>query len=122
MITNEPGSIAGEPTSSRQLADALGYPLARTVQLLDRLADAGLIRCDAYGRWRSGHTTLDRAADRLGVAGILDQRAARYRLEREAWAWWRGELGRRAPPPAAQRRPPDPPPRPVLPPVPRGPR
>lgn len=31
------------------------------------------------------------AAERAGVAGRLDARATRYRVEREAWAWWKAE-------------------------------
>jgi DNA-binding IclR family transcriptional regulator len=79
-------------------------PPPRTLQMLDRLADVGLARCDRRGRWHPGRTTLDRAADRLAVAGILDQRAARYQLEREAWAWWCDELAWRALPRDAKRR------------------
>jgi len=34
----------------------------------------------------------DAAATGLGVAGRLADRARRYALEREAFAWWSGEL------------------------------
>src|SRR3954454_3341992 len=70
--------IMNEPASPRHLANVLGYPLARTLQLLDHLAAAGLARSDRRGWWHPGRTTPDRAAELLGVAGILDARAARY--------------------------------------------
>jgi hypothetical protein len=104
VILIGPAKIINEPASPRDLAAELGYPLGRTLHLLGRLADVGLARCEARGRWRPGPTPLDQAADRLGVTGILDGRAARYQLEREAWAWWCDELAWRALPRAAKRR------------------
>jgi hypothetical protein len=80
-----------EPLSLRDLAAAIGSTLAHTARTLDRLTSAGLLLHSPTG-WRR-HTTDHRraAAKRLEVDGRLAERTARYRLERELWAWWQAE-------------------------------
>lgn len=42
--------------------------------------------------WTSGNElAVDRAADALDVAGYLEQRRARYGVERAVWGWWQAE-------------------------------
>ena len=87
-----------------------GYSPPRLRRYLDRLADRRLARTDRVGRWLlcgRGHSTgtrLDRAARILGVRGVLADRARRYRIERDAWAWWVDELSWRRLPAAQKRR------------------
>ncbi|QCU79618.1 hypothetical protein E7744_14980 (plasmid) [Citricoccus sp. SGAir0253] len=73
------------------LTAAIGGTLAHTARILDRLTSAGLLIHSPTG-WRR-HTTDHRhsAAKRLEVDGRLAERAARYRVERELWAWWQAE-------------------------------
>ena len=98
------------PADVPELATRTGYSSIRLRRLLDRLAGYRLARTDRTGRWRifgRGHTTgtrLDRAARTLGVHGVLVERAGRYRVEREAWAWWIDELTWRRLPAAQKRR------------------
>lgn len=76
-----------------------------------RLEEYGLIRNTGHGWIPTTHDALERAAVRLGVAGNLADREARYTLEREVWGWWRteqesmnsaGRQGRRKRPTVAQ--------------------
>jgi hypothetical protein len=95
-----------EPKSLSDLASALGASLPRSGRLLDRLTAAGLLIHSPTG-WRRHITDHRRAAARrLGTDGRLAQRAARYRLERELWAWWQAEQAWMTAPrrPAASRR------------------
>ena len=93
-----------------ELATRTGYSPVRLRRLLDRLAGHRLVSTDRTGRWRicgRGHTTgtrLDRTARAFGVDGVLVERAGRYRVEREAWAWWIDELTWRRLPAAQKRR------------------
>lgn len=58
---------------------------------LQRLTSHGLVR-RAPGGWARPDADLrDLVAQRLGVAGYLDDRAARYGAERRVWAWWLAE-------------------------------
>lgn len=58
---------------------------------LQQLLDHDLAR--AHGpRIQPGPDHRDAIARRLGAAGTIERRAARYRLEREVWAWWLAEL------------------------------
>lgn len=60
--------------------------------LLDDLARAGLVVATPTGWRRTRPELRDLAADRFGVAGRLDARAAHYTAERELWEWWSVEL------------------------------
>ncbi len=76
---------------------------------LHRLATHGLIERTATGWRRTTAAALARAARDAGVDGRLRERAERYRLERELWAWWQAEATwMRAPRDAKQRRRPAP--------------
>ena len=91
LLTSTPLPLLGLVSSS-------GYSSGRLARLLDRLAGYRLARTDRTGRWRilgrshTSGTRLDRAARTLGVTGVLAERAVRYRIERQAWAWWLDEL------------------------------
>ena len=73
------------------LSPAIGADVLRTRRLLDRLTYAGVIERNPDGWHRVDALPLDVAAERVGAAGRLDARAVRYRVEREAWAWWKAE-------------------------------
>lgn len=80
------------PRTTDELAAATGLDLTRTRRLLVRLAWAGLL-VQLGPSWQrvDAPQALDAAAERAGVAGRLDARAERYRVERELWAWWKAE-------------------------------
>ncbi len=81
-------------TTARTLDDlspTIGADPLRTRRLLDRLTHVGIVERSRDGWHRVDTLPLDVAAERAGVAGRLDARAARYRVEREAWAWWKAE-------------------------------
>lgn len=86
------------PVDVVDLAIRTGYSPVPLRRFLDRLAGHRQARTDRTGRWlllgrsHSTGTRLDRAARTLGVDGVLADRAGRYRIEREAWAWWIDEL------------------------------
>ncbi|PZO67595.1 MAG: hypothetical protein DI634_10435 [Kocuria palustris] len=79
------------PATLDDLARSTGAGIVRTARLLDRLAYAGIVEPTPTGWVRSSRSTVDAAAERAGVAGRLDARALRYRVEREVWAWWKAE-------------------------------
>ncbi len=79
------------PATLDDLARTIGAGLVRTARLLDRLAYAGIVEPTPAGWVRSSRSTVDAAAERFAIAGRLDARAARYRVEREVWAWWKAE-------------------------------
>lgn len=54
---------------------------------LQRLHSSGLIERHAAG-WSRGPDRRDAAAASLGVAGYLEDRAARYDFDRYLWRWW----------------------------------
>jgi len=74
-----------------ELSPAIGADPLRTRRLLDRLTYAGIVERSREGWQRVDAHSPDAAAERAGVAGRLDARADRYRVEREAWAWWKAE-------------------------------
>ena len=73
------------------LARATGASPASTARTLARLTSAGVLVQTRDGWRRHARDRRHAAAVRLGVAGRLDERAARYRVERELWAWWQAE-------------------------------
>ncbi len=79
------------PRSLSDLASDIGTTVPHAARVLDRLTAAGLLLHSPTG-WRR-HTTDHRraAARRLETDGRLAERAARYQLERELWAWWQAE-------------------------------
>jgi len=100
-------TLTAAPASIGQLAHRLGCTPDEAGYRLGVLRAARLARRTPAGWCVVRVDRRDRAALRLGVAGRLADRARRYALEREAWAWWGAELAwmhapRRAP---ASRRP-----------------
>ncbi len=84
--------LTTQPASTTQLAYQLGTSREDTGIRLGLLRAARLARrtCKGWSVVRADRR--DSAAVRLGVAGRLADRARRYALEREAFAWWTGEL------------------------------
>jgi len=100
-------TLTSQPASTRQLAYLLGHSPEDTGIRLGLLRAARLARRTSKGWSVVRVDRRDAAALRLRVAGRLADRARRYALEREAFAWWNDELTwmhapRRA---AASRRP-----------------
>jgi len=85
-------ALTTQPASIGQLAHQLGTSLEDTGIRLGALRAARLARrtCKGWSVVRADRR--DAAALRLGVAGRLADRARRYTLEREAFAWWNDEL------------------------------
>ncbi len=84
--------LTGRPASVGQLTHRLGSTADETGYRLGLLRAARLVRRAPAGWCVVRADRRDRAALRLGVAGRLADRARRYALEREAWAWWGAEL------------------------------
>ncbi len=85
-------ALGDQPVDVEVLAARLGRDLDGLDRVLQVLAGRALVVRDR-SRWRRSVVDhRDRAARDLGVAGRLCQRAERYALEREAWAWWLAEL------------------------------
>jgi len=84
--------LTTQPASTSQLAHQLGTSPADIGIRLGSLRAARLARrtCKGWSVVRADQR--DAAALRLGVAGRLADRARRYALEREAFAWWTDEL------------------------------
>lgn len=117
LFTTAPslGHLAGNIYSrctneSQSFTELLSISGASPVQLaraLDRLASFDVL-IETHTGWVTGpEGARDEAADRLSVAGRLQERSRRYSVERELWAWWQAEqtwmqAPRRA---AASRRP-----------------
>ncbi|MGW9114531.1 hypothetical protein [Microbacterium sp. NPDC055683] len=79
------------PQNAVDLARSLGASVAQATRTLDRLTSAGVLVHTRDG-WRRTATDRRRAAAvRRGVDGRLADRARRYAVERELWAWWQAE-------------------------------
>ena len=85
-------TLTSQPVSASQLAHRLGYSPDDTGIRLGALRAARLARRTSKGWSVVRVDRRDSAAVRLGVVGRLADRARRYTLEREAFAWWTGEL------------------------------
>ncbi len=85
-------TLTAAPASIGQLAHRLGCTADEAGYRLGLLRAARLARCTPAGWCVVRVDRRDRAALHLGVAGRLAERARRYALEREAWAWWGEEL------------------------------
>ena len=91
----EAGNLYGrlsEPLSTAQTAQLMGWTATKTGTILGRLAAAGLVAVEDRCWQRTSPEHLDDVALQQGTAGHHRQRAARYELERAAWAWWQAEL------------------------------
>jgi DNA-binding IscR family transcriptional regulator len=73
-------------------ARILGVSPRHTATILSRLRHHKLIVKQPDGWARAKRDLRDHAARTLGVAGVLLDRAERYRSEREVWSWWQAEL------------------------------
>jgi len=85
-------TLTTQPASTTQLAQQLGTSPEDTGIRLGLLRAARLARRTSKGWSVVRADRRDAAALRLGVAGRLADRARRYALEREAFAWWTDEL------------------------------
>ncbi|MGL4173648.1 MAG: hypothetical protein ACRCTR_06195 [Actinomycetota bacterium] len=81
-----------EPQTTASLANATGCSPTELAGTLDDLADVGVITATGDHWQCSQPDQRDAAAKRLGIQGRLADRAARYTVERELWAWWLAEL------------------------------
>ena len=79
------------PTTSQELSTNIGLPATTLRSILDRLTEKGLLIRTSNGYQRRSTDQRDAVATRLGVSGRLNERADRYRIERELWAWWQAE-------------------------------
>lgn len=106
----QPGSLCAHldrPNPTTEAARRFGWSPAKTRQLLDRLAAAGLVVSE-HGHWqRTDPAHLDRVADEQHTTGRHQHRAELDATERAAWAWWQAELAH----PHTRRTPPSPHPR-----------
>jgi len=84
-------TLTTQPASTSQLAYQLGHSPEDTGIRLGLLRAARLARRTSKGWFVVRVDRRDAAALRLGVAGRLADRARRYALEREAFAWWTDE-------------------------------
>jgi len=84
-------TLTTQPVSTSQLAYQLGHSPEDTGIRLGLLRAARLARRTSKGWFVVRVDRRDAAALRLGVAGRLADRARRYALEREAFAWWTDE-------------------------------
>ncbi|WP_345045066.1 hypothetical protein [Georgenia daeguensis] len=80
-----------EPLTLERLATSTGSTMSRTSNTLERLAAFRLVTHTPGGWIRCDRDRRDTAARHLGTHGRLRQRAIRYRIERELWAWWQAE-------------------------------
>ncbi len=85
-------TLTCQPASTSELAYQLGHFPEDTAIRLGSLRAARLARRTCKGWSVVRADWRDAAALRLGVAGRLADRARRYALEREAFAWWTDEL------------------------------
>ncbi len=85
-------TLTTQPASTSQLAHQFGTSPQDAGVRLGALRAARLARRTSKGWSVVRADRRDSAALRLGVAGRLDDRARRYALEREAFAWWNDEL------------------------------
>ncbi len=85
-------TLTSQPVPTSQLAHQLGTSPEDTGIRLGALRAARLARRTSRGWSVVRADRRDAAALRLGVAGRLADRARRYTLEREAFAWWTDEL------------------------------
>ncbi len=80
-----------DPQQLDDVARCIGASPAQARRLLDRLTEAGVLIHDRRGWRRPACDRRPAAARSLGIDGRLAERAERYRIERELWAWWQAE-------------------------------
>ena len=79
------------PSSLAELSQATGAQAGTTSRALHRLTAAGVLQLRRSGWRRLAPERRDLAAEFLGARGRLAERAERYSIERELWAWWQAE-------------------------------
>jgi len=84
-------SLTTTPLPASAIASQLGIDTKELLPSLERLRDNGLAVVRGTGWSRPTVDGRDAAAERLSVNGRLHDRAKRYELERELWAWWQAE-------------------------------
>ncbi|PPK91953.1 hypothetical protein CLV92_11934 [Kineococcus xinjiangensis] len=77
------------PTSA--VAEELGDSIDTAAADLDCLQEHGLLHHGPRGWLTTDSTMRDHLAAERGIEDLLTDRAARYTLERELWAWWQSE-------------------------------
>lgn len=90
------------------VSERSGLPLGRVRAVIARMKRFALIVRRRAGWRRARNDHRPRAAERLGVFGVLARRDQRYDWEREVWAWWNAEMTHRAGRASPPRRRPDP--------------
>ena len=70
----------------------LGISTRHTATIFSRFRAHRLIVKHVEGWARAKRDLRDRVARLVGVAGLLLDRANRYRAEREVWDWWQAEV------------------------------
>lgn len=83
--------LTSAPTPLARLAARLADDASTLLAPLQLLSRYGLTRENTLGWLATELERRDVAAATLVVTGRLDARRARYRLERELWAWWQAE-------------------------------
>jgi hypothetical protein len=88
-------ALLGQHTSLTigSAAHVLGISIRHATTILSRLRHHRLVVKHRNGWARAKRDLRTIAARIIGVAGVLVDRADRYRFEREVWAWWQAELG-----------------------------
>ena len=90
---------AGAAWLAEDLARMLQVSFGRASEILSRLRKLKLARNTSEG-WTAGRRDLRRsAAERLGVTGFVEARAAGHEVDRTIWRWWRAEFERMTTPP-----------------------
>ena len=87
-LSIQPGTVA-------DLAARTGLTSRTVRRHLRRLAAAGLTHCTGPIWTSADLAALDRAADRLGVAGTVARRAAAHAAERATWRWYLADFAAR---------------------------
>lgn len=85
-------------------ARLLGVTARHAATVLSRLRRHKLIVKHVEGWARAKRDLRDAAARTIGVFGALRDRAGRYQLERDIWAWWQAELSTMTTAPRARPR------------------
>jgi hypothetical protein len=80
------------PLTLGELSQLTGSDAAHTVQTLTQLTEVDVLSLARDGWHKPVVDRRDTAADLRGVSGRLADRAKRYAVERELWAWWCAEL------------------------------
>lgn len=81
----------GTPGTVESIRQALGMSARHAIASLSLLRAHRLIVRLKGGWTRAKRDFRARVARILGVAGVLEQRLDRYRVDRQLWAWWQAD-------------------------------